>query len=105
MFSIVGCGIDWAGPPDMMRVFFWLHTRHKNSFFLFLNARRNNSETKTTAIVSNLGPGRVDLISLATTPDNYDLHNKRPKIFNQKPKRRTLKIFFRGKQVLKRIYL
>ena len=50
---------------------------------------------------SNFGPHRVDLISLATTPDNYDLHNKMPKIFNQKPKRLTLKTFFRGKQVLK----
>ena len=51
----------------------------------------------------NLGPGRVDLISLATTPDDYDLHNKWPKIFNQKLKRRTLNSFL-GQTNIKNVF-
>ena len=74
---------------------------NKNSFFLFLNALRNKSKREKHDVESNFGPGRVDLISLATTADDYDLHNKRQKIFNQKPKRKTLKTFFMIKQVLK----
>ena len=38
---------------------------------------------------------------VATTPDDYDSHSQRPEIFNQKPKHRTLKTFFRGKHFLK----
>ena len=88
------------GRPIRHKAIFFLITCYKNSSFLFLKAWRNTSKREKHAVESNLGPGSVDLILLATTPNDYDLHSKRPKIFNQKPKRQTLKTFFRGKQVL-----
>ena len=60
--------VDSTGSAKQTRnELFFLNMQRKYSFFLFLNARRNNSKTEKHAVESNLGPG-----TLATTPNNYD---------------------------------
>ena len=38
MFRIVGCGLDWAGPPDMKRVFFLICDVKIRPFFFLMRS-------------------------------------------------------------------